>query len=223
LKLHISARPLAAGAVSVGALAAAVSAAPAQTGATTATVASKPQITVGERRLNVRLGRHVVVRGRLAPAPSGVRVALQMWNGRHWSTIDRDRTRPSGRYVLRDRRRSTGSRSLRVRNGAAPGVLAGKRRVGRLNVFRTTHASWYGPGLYGNPLGCGGTLTPGRLGVAHKTLPCGSKVTLKHGRRTVRVPVIDRGPYVAGREYDLTQATAQRLGFAGHGALLVTR
>ena len=37
------------------------------------------------------------------------------------------------------------------------------------------------------------------------------------------MPVIDRGPYVAGREYDLTAATAQRLGFSGHGAILVTR
>ena len=48
-------------------------------------------------------------------------------------------------------------------------------------------------------------------------------VTLKHGRRTLRVPVIDRGPYVGGREYDLTAATAQRLGFEGHGAILTTR
>ena len=48
-------------------------------------------------------------------------------------------------------------------------------------------------------------------------------VTLKRGERSVRVPVIDRGPYVGGREYDLTAATAQRLRFSGHGAVLVTR
>jgi rare lipoprotein A len=35
--------------------------------------------------------------------------------------------------------------------------------------------------------------------------------------------VIDRGPYVGGREYDLTAATAQRLGFYGHGPILVTQ
>ena len=103
------------------------------------------------------------------------------------------------------------------------GVRGGSRAVGRLNVYRFAHASWYGPGLYGNRLGCGGTLSPGTLGVANKTLPCGTKVTLRHGGRTVRVPVIDRGPYVAGREYDLTAATAQRLGFRGHGALLRRR
>jgi rare lipoprotein A len=223
LKLNTSARPLTAGAVSVAALAAGAPAAPAQAPATAAVFAAKPRITVAQSKLDVRLGRHVVVGGRLAPATSGVRVALQMWTGDRWATIDRDRTRPSGRYALRDRRRSTGSRALRVRNAAAPGVLAAKRRVGRLNVFRVANASWYGPGLYGNPLGCGGRLIPGRLGVAHKTLPCGTKVTLKHGRRSVRVPVIDRGPYVGGREYDLTQATAQRLGWVGVGGILVTR
>ena len=83
--------------------------------------------------------------------------------------------------------------------------------------------SWYGPGLYGGHLACGGTLTTGTLGVANKSLPCGARVTLRHRGRTVRVPVVDRGPYVGGREYDLTSATAQKLGFHGHGALLVTR
>ena len=35
--------------------------------------------------------------------------------------------------------------------------------------------------------------------------------------------MIDRGPYVGGREYDLTEATAQRLKFDGHGAILSTK
>jgi rare lipoprotein A len=82
--------------------------------------------------------------------------------------------------------------------------------------------SWYGPGLYGNELSCGGRLTPGTLGVAHKTLPCGTRVTLRHGKRVVRVPVVDRGPYVGGREFDLTAATRARLGFGGVGSVLVT-
>jgi rare lipoprotein A (peptidoglycan hydrolase) len=66
-------------------------------------------------------------------------------------------------------------------------------------------------------------LSAGSLGVAHKSLPCGTKVTLRHGGHVVRVPVIDRGPYVGGREYDLTAATARRLGFYGHGSIQVTR
>ena len=66
------------------------------------------------------------------------------------------------------------------------------------------------PGLYGNGVACGGTLMPGTMGVANKTLPCGTKVKLRYHGRTVTVPVIDRGPYVAGRDYDLTEAVKER-------------
>jgi hypothetical protein len=185
--------------------------------------ALKPQIDVHHRKLDLRSGKRAVVVGNVAPGGAGLRVALEVRRGRGWRAIDRDRTDAAGRYELRERLRRTGSRRARVRVAATAGVLAGKRRIGRLNVFRPTHASWYGPGLYGNRTGCGGTLRAGRLGVAHKSLPCGAMVTFKHGRRSVRVPVIDRGPYAGGREYDLTAATAQRLRFRGHGAILTTR
>jgi rare lipoprotein A (peptidoglycan hydrolase) len=52
-------------------------------------------------------------------------------------------------------------------------------------------------------------------GVANKTLPCGTKVTLSYGGRTVVATVDDRGPYVYGREYDLDQNTATALGMSG--------
>ncbi len=83
--------------------------------------------------------------------------------------------------------------------------------------------SWYGPGLIGNGTACGQTLTRSLVGVAHRTLPCGTKVTFRHNGRVVRVPVIDRGPYVGAREYDLTAATARKLGFSGHGPIQVTK
>jgi len=55
-------------------------------------------------------------------------------------------------------------------------------------------------------------------------VPCGAKVTFRHGNRTVRVPVVDRGPYVGGRDWDLTMATAKRLGFGyGVGSVLSTK
>ena len=50
------------------------------------------------------------------------------------------------------------------------------------------------------------------MGVAHRTLPCGTPVTLYFAGRTVVVPVIDRGPFSNGARYDLTSATAQALG-----------
>jgi rare lipoprotein A len=92
-----------------------------------------------------------------------------------------------------------------------------------LNVYRHALASWYGPGLYGGHLSCGGALSASKLGVAHKSLPCGTKVTLRHHGHVLRVPVIDRGPYSGAREYDLTEATARRLGFKGYGSILSTR
>jgi rare lipoprotein A len=222
-------RPAAAGALCFAFTCAGAQAALAQTETSTSTddatarAAQKPRIAVRYRALDVRAGRRAAVSGRIAPAVPGLRVALQVKRGARWKRIEGDRTDAKGRYRLRQRLRGTLSRRVRVRVLGAPGLLPAKRRVGRLNVYRVAHASWYGPGLYGNRTGCGGTLYPGRLGVAHKSLPCGTMVTFKHGRRTVRVPVIDRGPYVGGREYDLTAATAQRLRFRGHGAILTTR
>jgi rare lipoprotein A (peptidoglycan hydrolase) len=192
-------------------------AAPAQEtqGTPTATASS---VAVSDRKMNVRMGRRAVVRGRIQPA--GSTVALQIRGKHGWRTLDRARTSETGAYVLRDRVKRPLSARARVKVVSGP---AGERRIGRLNVYRSSYASWYGPGLYGGSLSCGGTLDAGDLGVAHKTLPCGSKVTLRHRGRVIRVAVIDRGPYVGGREYDLTEATAQRLRFEGHGAIQSTK
>src|SRR6476469_466643 len=77
--------------------------------------------------------------------------------------------------------------------------------------YQRVKATWYGPGLYGNHLACGGKLSHSTLGVAHKSLPCGTKVALRYRGRTIVVPVVDRGPYARGVSYDLTQATARQL------------
>jgi len=183
--------------------------------------ASIARVGVGKRHLDVRTGRRAVVRGSVLPRRSGMRAVLQVRRAWGWKTLDRDRTGTHGRYRL-------GRRVYAPMSGSARVVVRGGGRrvhhgVGRLNAYRYAQASWYGPGLYGNHLGCGGHLGYGTIGVANKTLPCGTPLTLRHGGRTLRVRVIDRGPYVAGREYDLTAATARRLGFHGHGTILTTR
>jgi rare lipoprotein A len=188
-----------------------------------ATAATKPRITVRHRKLDVRSGRRTAVTGNVQPGVRGVLVSLQVRRGDRWKPIDRDVTNAAGDFRLRERLRRAGSTKVRVRVAGGPGVAPGKRAIGRLNVFRHAYASMYGPGLYGNLLACGGRLSTSTLGVAHKTLPCGTKVTIKRGRRSIRVPVIDRGPFVGGREYDLTSATAARLGFPGLGTVLTTR
>jgi rare lipoprotein A (peptidoglycan hydrolase) len=81
----------------------------------------------------------------------------------------------------------------------------------------TSIASFYGAPLFGNGVACGGILHPWTLGVANKTLPCGTKVLFRYGGRAIEVKVIDRGPYIAGREWDLTAATAVALHFPGLG------
>ena len=82
-------------------------------------------------------------------------------------------------------------------------------------------ASWYGPGFFENRLPCWQWLQtqglpiqfqPDTWGVAHKTLPCGTMVALSHGANTITVPVVDRGPYIAGRELDLSPRVKAALG-----------
>ncbi len=65
--------------------------------------------------------------------------------------------------------------------------------------------SWYGPGFYGNGTACGQTLTKELVGVAHRSLPCGTRVQFRYNGKVVTAPVIDRGPYAAGRTWDLSK------------------
>ena len=68
------------------------------------------------------------------------------------------------------------------------------------------NVSWYGPGFYGRRTACGYAMTEGLVGVAHRTLPCGTRVTFRNpaNGRTITTKVVDRGPYVSGRQWDLT-------------------
>jgi rare lipoprotein A (peptidoglycan hydrolase) len=76
-------------------------------------------------------------------------------------------------------------------------------------------ATWFGPGFYGQRTACGQTLTPAVVGVANRTLPCGTLVRFAYKGRTATVPVIDRGPYAHnGAQWDLTTGAASALGMA---------
>jgi rare lipoprotein A len=89
-------------------------------------------------------------------------------------------------------------------------------------------ASCYGPGLYGNSMANGQTLTTSTVAVAHRTLPLGTRLYVRANHRTVLVPVKDRGPFVAGRTLDLTHGAVRRLGVSdcyawGHRPVLTWR
>jgi hypothetical protein len=87
---------------------------------------------------------------------------------------------------------------------------------------RDGEVSWYGPGFYGKRTACGYAMTESLRGVAHRTLPCGTKVTFRNpaNGRTVTTIVVDRGPYVSGRQWDLTGGLCLALGHCYTGPLL---
>jgi len=81
--------------------------------------------------------------------------------------------------------------------------------------MRSAGATWYGPGLYGNHTACGEVLRQATIGVAHRTLPCGTTVKLLYHGHSLVTTVIDRGPYTRGNSFDLTDGARQALHFSG--------
>jgi rare lipoprotein A len=176
-------------------------------------------LKVKRMALDVLGGQRASIAGALSPALSGRTIALQGLTRRGWRTLTRTRTGAQGRYRLRyTPPRGTGE-LVRVYFAGDPLDTAAHRRVGHLRVYRLAEASWYGGG---GGLACGGQLTSSTLGVANKTLPCGTLVNLRYNGRSICVPVIDRGPFVAGREFDLTEATKLALGFGDTGEVWVS-
>ena len=78
-------------------------------------------------------------------------------------------------------------------------------------IHSTGITTWFGPGFYGKQTACGQTLTPGVVGVANRTLPCGTLVKVTYKGHSLTVPVLDRGPYAHGADWDLTSGAAEAL------------
>jgi rare lipoprotein A len=200
--------------VTAGIAAASSSVPPLSGGGPEASAAGGPAtaVTLGGHR-NVMAHHAVTFRGRVTP--DGSRTVLVRVGGRKLHA----HSRTDGSYAVRWRAPRSGVYGARAI--VADSSVSSHRLT--VNAFRPAEASYYGPGLYGGGLACGGTLSPGKLGVAHRTLPCGARVTLRYHGQTITVPVIDRGPYAGSREYDLTSATKTKLGFPSTGTVLTTR
>jgi len=86
-------------------------------------------------------------------------------------------------------------------------------------VFHEVIASWYGPGFVGRPTTSGETFDPRRLTAASVTVPLGSVVKVENPKngRSVQVRINDCGPYVAGRNLDLSLRAAQQIGMVHQG------
>ena len=97
---------------------------------------------------------------------------------------------------------------------AAPRMPDG---VPRGTDVRTMVASYYANVLEGNPTASGEPYEPGRYTAAHKSLPLGTELRVAYGGEAVEVVVNDRGPFVEGRDIDLSLAAAEEIGLVGPG------
>jgi len=187
----------------------------------------KQRLERASSHISLHLTRHAVLSGGEVVAhgrvrPSGRHRVKVVLRGPDRGVLERTTGR-RGAFTMRFSPQRSGNYSVRA-FGVHGARTRGSASVARaMTAYRHAHASYYGPGLYGNGVACGGTLTPTTMGVAHKTLPCGTRVKLRYRGRTVTVPVIDRGPYVPGRDFDLTEAVKERLGFPGVGTVLANR
>ena len=78
-------------------------------------------------------------------------------------------------------------------------------------------ASYYGYSHAGLPTASGAPFIPEGYTAAHKTLPMGTQLQVSYGGNSVTVTVNDRGPYIDGRDVDLSQGAAETIGLTGPG------
>ncbi|MDR2767421.1 MAG: septal ring lytic transglycosylase RlpA family protein [Treponema sp.] len=95
-------------------------------------------------------------------------------------------------------------------------ALAGAQNISEVTggIFRQEGiASWYGAEFSGRPTSSGEIFNPTLFTAAHPLLPFGTmlKITNTHNNKSVTVKVNDRGPFVAARIIDLSQAAAEAL------------
>ncbi|MFL5860222.1 MAG: septal ring lytic transglycosylase RlpA family protein [Solirubrobacteraceae bacterium] len=184
-----------------------------------APVAAQPAMTVGARFTEARhesavlSTRPVRVGGKLLPAAAGRRVRLQSHGSRGWRTLSTGRTGVRGGYRLSFAPGAADGQRLRVVFGGDRRNARAVRSAGTVRVLHPALASWY------NDAGMTACGFHAGLGIANRALPCGTRVTLHYGSRTVTAVVDDRGPYVGGRDWDLNQTTAAALGFGGVGTV----
>lgn len=167
---------------------------------------------------HVMAGQSVRISGTVKPGTDGQQVVVQV-PGQDEVT----KTGPSGKFSVKWSPGGPGEYNVRATVEGTETTAGSSSKSVKVTSYRKAEASWYGPGLYGNGMACGGTLTPNTIGVAHRSLPCGTKLTLRYGGKSVEVEVVDRGPYVGNREFDLTSATRQKLGFPSTGTVLASK
>ncbi len=177
-------------------------------------------VAVGDAMLTAApalVGQPVQFGGTLGPAAGGRLISIELLapDGT-WQRVTTARAAADGSFAATWTALQVGRFTARAEPAAE--VLAAQSvtvPLATATVYRPATATWYDQS--GSTGACGVKLHRATLGVAHKTLPCGSLVDVTYGGRTISVPVIDRGPYAHGVSYDLTVATARALGMVSAG------
>ena len=112
------------------------------------------------------------------------------------------------------KREMTRIQQLKSQQADAPAL-----KTASTGAWQTARVSWYGPGFYGNTMAGGGVLTTSSMVVAHRSMAFGTRIEFRYKGRTCVAVVQDRGPFIAGRTFDLGPGTAQALGFSGVGTV----
>jgi hypothetical protein len=156
-------------------------------------------------------GRTTLVTGHFDGAVGTVSITARIGTKSDWLPIGTAETDEHGDFELEWTPAKSGRYSVRIAP-TGPAAAASDPSQGSLSVYRRQIATWYGPESYGSRTACGVKLTKHTLGVAHKTLPCGTRVEFYLRGKKITVPVIDRGPYANNAVWDLTLTAMRRLG-----------
>jgi hypothetical protein len=188
--------------------------APPPSAATPSAPAAQPGFTLKAGRAAL-MGRKQRVSGSVPRRYSGRSIVIQRQESTGWRKLASARVGSDGAFKTTWRPDRSGRFTLRAKFEVVPRAMASGESSAQalVTVYAPALATWFGPGFYGSRTACGPVLTTTLVGVAHRTLPCGTKVEFLYRGRTLVVPVIDRGPYANGADWDLTTGAARALGF----------
>jgi hypothetical protein len=161
----------------------------------------------------------VSVRGTVPTSDAGAAVEIDQLPaapGSTWVPVTVVHAASDGTFVATWHTKGAGQVTIRaVLGGNQASTAASSPPALSVTVYKRSIATLYGPGFWGHRTACGVTLRRRTIGVANRTLPCGTEVEVYYKGSVLTVPVIDRGPYAHHANWDLTMATGRALGMTG--------
>ncbi len=193
------------------------------TSATSATATIEPPIVISSGAITLRttssamLGHVIAFSGKTPVRDAHRTVTIAYYNKTTgaWVAVAGALVNSRGAFLVHWRTNLLGRVSIRATVGTAAqaqSASSDSSQAAEITIYHPALATYFGIGFYGKQTACGQTLKQQVIGVANRTLPCGTLVEVSYGDHRLTVPVIDRGPYANGASWDLTEAAAQALG-----------